>query len=573
MNIDDYREDLARLAAMDKADALPELGDAAKKHGIDRKEFVDAVNSLRFKLNKAAREEAKKANKAQSVFEVGSVVEIAKNFKKHLIEEFTHVVFDEGKFWTFRDTEWIAIPDNKIHKWVHRYDGIIYGDGSVIKLDSHKIDSIMRETSVLLDEPQWFANAVRGVACLNGMIVFDRNGVPMLQPHDPEHRSRHTMQANWNPGPVNITGSRFEQFLDTMLKYVEHGEQYRYLFQEIFGAVIAGIATRLKQPKCFILTGATANNGKSTFIALLKRILPASAVVEVPPDKFKKQEFVIELAGKTLNTSDELSSEAMTSDIFKMLVDGKNEVMGRALYNRPAKFLPTALHMFATQYAPKFQGGIDRGVRRRVVIINFPMSIPDNEQVFGIEDEIVENEMDLVLAWAVEGASRLFRQQNYTLPVNVNAEVEQWVRDNDSVLAWWEKRVRITDHPALIKSCGESDQNSVEPLALDRRSSDGGGETSLTYSPYMLFKHYRDWARLWEIGRPVEKAVFFRRLLEICPDLNFQRKNNTRRTIAGLMLLSKDDGDAADSTEDEDGSITPNREVNEVVTKIRSWGQ
>ena len=67
--------------------------------------------------------------------------------------------------------------------------------------------------------------------------------------------------------------------------------------------------------------------------------------------------------------------------------------------------------------------------------------------IAGIADLILRNEYDLLLSWAIEGASRLIRNGKFTLPKSSIEALEKWTRDTDPVRAWIEARVRPTDNP------------------------------------------------------------------------------------------------------------------------------
>jgi phage/plasmid-associated DNA primase len=306
-----------------------------------------------------------------------------------------------------------------------------------------------------------------------------------------------------------------------LFQHFPHGEEYKDLVQEIVGVVLAEYATKIKQPKCFIMVGEKANNGKSTLIAFLRGLVQEAAVASISANRFSKPEYVVRLAGKILNTTDELSHTALESDMFKMLIDGKNAISARDLYKSVADFKPKALHIFSAQAAPKFLGGIDSGVQRRTIIINFPLSIAEEDMVEAIDERVLAEEMDLVLAWGIEGASRVIRNRQYTLPRDAKQGIETWIEENDTVRMWASARVR-----------------------LDPSSSFG-------YTPFGCFKHYRDWCRLWEHSHPVEKTVFYRRLKDIFPHIDPERTGETRRTIMGIVLLSDDNGGAAEQIVDE----------------------
>ena len=108
------------------------------------------------------------------------------------------------------------------------------------------------------------------------------------------------------------------------------------------------------------------------------------------------------------------------------------------------EFRPIAQNLFATNNLPPFKGGIDRGVRRRLLVITFNRVIPEKDRIENIGRRIAEDEADLLLAWAVEGASRLIRNHNFTIPKSCEQPLIDWIYDADPVLAWLEQCTEVT---------------------------------------------------------------------------------------------------------------------------------
>ena len=77
------------------------------------------------------------------------------------------------------------------------------------------------------------------------------------------------------------------------------------------------------------------------------------------------------------------------------------------VYQPAFDFRPQAQHVFACNQLPSFQGGMDKGVLRRLLVIPFNRTIPEAERLAHIGQQVVQGEADLLLAWAVDGASRL----------------------------------------------------------------------------------------------------------------------------------------------------------------------
>ena len=192
---------------------------------------------------------------------------------------------------------------------------------------------------------------------------------------------------------------------------------------------------------------------------LARGLLPISAISSVTAARMGDERHVIGLAGKLLNASDELSSSsAIASETFKAIITGE-PVDGRDVYKSRVEFRPVAQHIFATNTLPPFQGGMDRGVQRRLLVITFNRVIPIEERVEAIGRRIASEEADHLLAWAVQGASRLIRQRNFTIPPSSKIALTDWILGADPVLAWLDEcvdvKLSVTNTPITTRSAYE----------------------------------------------------------------------------------------------------------------------
>jgi putative DNA primase/helicase len=198
-----------------------------------------------------------------------------------------------------------------------------------------------------------------------------------------------------------------------------------------------------------VLLGRTAENGKSQVLDLLRGLLPPGAVSSVPPSRFGDDRHIVKLVGKLLNTSDELgTAEATASDRFKAIITGE-PLTGRDVYRPAIDFRPQAQHVFACNQLPAFHGGMDRGVIRRLMPIVFNRTIPEEERIPNIGQRIVAEELELVLAWAVQGAARLLQRGHFPDLASSREALQEWAQGADPVLGWLDDRV-ITTVPLAV---------------------------------------------------------------------------------------------------------------------------
>ena len=223
-----------------------------------------------------------------------------------------------------------------------------------------------------------------------------------------------------------------------------------HLISELAGAAALGIATDLTAPKAIVFVGESAENGKSQVMDLIRALLPPEAVSSISPARFSEGPYLARLAGKHLNTVDELSTTAISSDQFKQVITGE-PITARDMYAQAFEFRPTALHIFATNRLPSFRGGIDRGVQRRLLLLPFDRTIPPAERIPHLGRRVGKEEPDLLLAFAVNGASRLIANGGFTELPSSRRALRDWIGLADPVLAWLEAIVDVTDKTVRIQ--------------------------------------------------------------------------------------------------------------------------
>ncbi|MBD9390260.1 hypothetical protein IB237_23960 [Agrobacterium sp. AGB01] len=373
----------------------------------------------------------------------GSEVWLAREFQQALKQACGgDIVRAEGKFWAFGPSAWRPIPDQKIRLAVHALDAVAIGaKATPLKLGKRMIDGILNELGTRVCDDDFFKNPVVGMNAKNCTITIDDSGKVTCRDHDPQDRFRFTIDAEYHlhTDSKPPDGSLLHRLLSGAFKGDVDADSKIHLISEMLGAAAFGLATRVKQPKAFILLGETASNGKSTIAALFRALLPEGAVSSISPAFFNDEKRIINLAGKAANVADELSAAAIAGEEFKAAVTG-NPIEGRSLYKNVVSFSPRALHCFTTNTLPRFNGGIDRGLRRRLVVMQFNRTIPESEVITDIAERIQAEELDLLLGFAVAGAIRLKKNGGYSIPESSKDALNSWLL-LDPLNEWFDIRV------------------------------------------------------------------------------------------------------------------------------------
>ncbi len=395
---------------------------------------------------------------------IGSDFEVGRRCLMDLRQKYGQVIFTDGDFYRYKDTRWVTFTPKELHDEIEKYDGYLYqnpenNDAKVIKLNISRKNSALHTMEQGASVKDFFKDAPLGINCASGFIRFVFNDdlqkwEAVLEDHQKEHRQRHTLKGTWNGNaPTWVAGSLHSRLLDGSFLGDADKESKIQVMKELAGATVAGCATKLLQPRAVILLGTQAENGKSQILNMLRGLLPASAMSSVTAARMGDERHILGICGKLLNASDELSgASAISSDVFKAVITGET-VTGRDVYKSRIEFVPIAQHVFATNALPSFQGGMDRGVQRRLLVIPFNRVIPAEEKVENIGRRIPEEEMDLLLAWAVEGALDLMNKRGFTITDALAKNLQDWLEESDSVQGWVAECLEILkDEKACLKT-------------------------------------------------------------------------------------------------------------------------
>lgn len=374
-------------------------------------------------------------------FKAGSEVEVAEVVHLILRRHLGDIVYAEGELWFYADTQWTVLSKTDLWRGIQHFDrAVIEGSrANVLKLGRTKIESILHELQVMCAVPDFFENPAMGINCASGFITFDANGKPSQLRHAPEHRARHTLPGRWVDGAFDRVppDSNLSRLLNGCFAGDDDAPQKIDLLAEVAGVAALGYATASREPKAVVLYGMTAENGKSQILDLMRGLLPSSAVSAITAAKMSDEKYIVGLAGKLLNATDELSGAAIASDTFKTIITGE-QVNGRDVYKSSIEFRPRAQHLFATNILPPYKGGMDRGVQRRLLVVPFNRTVPKSERIEHIGQRIGAEEPNLLLAWAIAGASRVICNRAFSEPLSCKQALREWVCKADAVQAWIE---------------------------------------------------------------------------------------------------------------------------------------
>lgn len=281
------------------------------------------------------------------------------------------------------------------------------------------------------------------INCLDGVLNW-RTGE--LFPHNSQYRLTTQIQASWNSTEkTDFETSRFKKFLDEILD-----KETQKTLQENCGLMLSPHAQETQTAFCFLGNGS---NGKSKLMDIMAHLVGQHNISSLGFSKFSGEFDLSVLEGKSLNLvyDDDLSeASGKIGAAFKSVICGEPvNVNKKNKDHQGMQFNIT--HFFGLNVMPSVREK-SHGIFRRIAILPFNKTFGTEEDVnagradfvrdSNVTKKILENEMDFIFHWCVEGLKRLeANDYNLTISEASKYENEEFLRDSDSAYQFLQERI------------------------------------------------------------------------------------------------------------------------------------
>jgi putative DNA primase/helicase len=409
-------------------------------------------------------------------------------------------ISDEGSLWEYRkDTGiWGRIAPGDLHRIVGTFDGSNYWEGKqerILKISDAFAKGAIRRAEVMAEAPNFFINAAPVLIFTNCAIRMSKTGDVEQLPHAPEHRARTGYPTKYNP---KAKAPRFLRMLEEHFEGDADSGAKIACLQEFFGACLFGIATRFQ--KCLALP-SDGGSGRSTMLEIIEAAMPEGSVAHVEAKELRRAERRAKLVDKRLNFSDEVPADAfLESEDFKKVVVG-NTVSGEEKYRPSFEFRPIAGYVFPIQISASAE--LSDAFFRRFIIIRYNHNFEGSaKRDFTLGAAIIATELAGIIAWMVEGASRLLKTNHYTVPESHAGEEAKWKLNTDTVRSFLDEMyTRATFEEPRSEGHGFDGRPDGRPVKLH------DWEKAST-----LYDSYQTWCESNGHRKPVAIQEFKRRV-------------------------------------------------------------
>jgi len=283
---------------------------------------------------------------------------------------------------------------------------------------------------------------VFGVPVKNGILVPYRKIGDIiefrLKPHDPSHGNKYILPVWYSK---NATCDRWIEFLEEVVPE----EESRSLLQEFIGSML--VPNSVLNPQRAAILFGRGRNGKSTFANIIARLIGKENMASLRFDELHGFKLSL-LVGKIANIASEITTgKFVETAVWKQLISGDWIVVNRK-YKDPIIYRAEAKHLYTVNTLPRV-ADTSEGFFRRVVIVPFPVQIPEEKMDPFLEKELAK-ELSGILLWALQGLERVWVNRGMlTLPENVKKYIEDYRFEQNPVMMWFEEEVEVDPHSSV----------------------------------------------------------------------------------------------------------------------------
>lgn len=272
-----------------------------------------------------------------------------------------------------------------------------------------------------LDENKSIINIQNGIFDLENM---------KLSEHNPKALCTRMGGASMPDNPK--TPEKWLAFLDQI--FGSNKELIRYI-QKALGYSLSGNTSE----QCAFFLYGTGRNGKSTFLEVVRRIMgdyatniqPESIMIRSSNNSVNSD--IARLKGARFVTSVEPNEGMRLNEGLLKQITGDDVITARKLYGDEFEFRPEFKLWMATNHKPTIRG-TDLGIWRRIHIIPFLITIPDEKVDKHLSEKLMQ-ELPDIFAWIAQGYT-LWKSEGLRKPKVIEDAVEEYRNEMDVVSAF-----------------------------------------------------------------------------------------------------------------------------------------
>lgn len=313
--------------------------------------------------------------------------------------------------------------------------------------------------------------------CRNKTLNFDS-----FQDHGNRREDYLTQLAN-----VNIdTDAECPNWLAHLnIVFNDNREEIEF-FQRLCGYFLLGT----NQEQKFIILWGGGANGKSAILEVLAHIMGdyfrnAEATTFLLQKGHKVREDIIRLKGARLVVAQETNQDVRLDESLIKQLTGGDIVTARDLYKGSEEFRSRACFILATNNKPEIRGS-DNGIWRRILLIPFLNSIPEDQRIGQFAQKYLIPEADGIFRWMLHGLAQYrFSEDGLKVPPKYKDAVKSYRSEGDILHDFLEdecilgpsQKVMIKDiHERYLQWCDDNGEEPIKSRTFTKRLQERIGD-------------------------------------------------------------------------------------------------
>ena len=237
------------------------------------------------------------------------------------------------------------------------------------------------------DKDPWLFNCQNGTIELRTGTLREHRREDLITKLSPTHFEEH------------VGGEVFMRFLDRIM---EGKPQVANYLRRLIGYSLTGLTVE----QILLILYGQGSNGKTTLLEVIGEMMgdyaqhtPASTFMVQRGERIPND--IARLQGARLVVATETEEAKRLSESLVKSLTGGDSVAARFLHKEFFEFKPQFTPFLATNHRPTIKG-VDHAIWRRLKLIPFTITIPDDEQDKELPEKL-RQEMPAILSWAVMG--------------------------------------------------------------------------------------------------------------------------------------------------------------------------
>ena len=268
----------------------------------------------------------------------------------------------------------------------------------------------------------------------------------------------------------------------------------RHYIQKAVGYTLS---SKYSEKALFILHGS-GNNGKTTFINVILKLMGEYSVVVSPQTIMENhanqnngpRPDLIRLRDKRFAAvSESNENDKLSEGIIKSLT-GAGYISCRTLHKEPIEFKAMGKYWFDTNHKPTVKG-TDTAIWSRLKVIPFEVQIPKSEIDTSLGEKL-ERELSGILNWGIEGY-RLYINEGLIEPEKIKLVMSEYAEDMSAMDQWIKECIEIKVDSLEIK---KTSVNSKELYQSYKNWCAHNGEYSWSQRKFTSELNKKDFSKM-----------------------------------------------------------------------------